>query len=213
MVALPPNACGVRPSHDTLLSAPSPPPCPPNATRHPTTARPRAAPRCAASITLPAAGAALVAKSTAKSVAHATVGLVLASILILQVIAGAAIRNWLRSDKPPPKHWMQVRWFHHVTGWLMVGLGLVNCVLGADMILPNGRWGVIAYVALVVMGFVAALAVDEVKRDQTAVPDALKFDTDEARRIAMSQAVNSMTIAEVRHNIQVSPAAEDRGVR
>jgi len=167
----------------------------------------------AASITLPAAGAALVARTNARSVAHATVGLTLSSVLILQVIAGAAMRNWLRSDKPPPKHWGQVKWFHRITGWLMVALGLTNCILGADMILPNGRWGVIAYVVLIIIGFIIALAIDEIKRDQTAIPDALKFDSDEARRISMSQAVNSMTIAEVRHNIQVRAGgvAETRG--
>ena len=133
--------------------------------------------------------------------AHSTVGVVLAAIMLAQVVMGALIRNWLRSDKAPPKYWRQVRLTHKALGWFMLLLGLAQCVLGAELILPNGKWGILAYVVIILVAFVVGLFIDERHREHVSQPGILKFDQDEARRISMSQAVNSLTMAEVRANV------------
>lgn len=77
----------------------------------------------AATVTLPAAGAALVSARAGLSVAHMWVGMSLAACVAIQVVVGVAVRGWLRSDSPPPSYWGNVRKAHNIVGYMMVRHG------------------------------------------------------------------------------------------
>jgi hypothetical protein len=84
----------------------------------------------ATTLTLPAAGSALVQVSRASTVAHAYVGISLSVLVAVQVVIGVLVRNWLRSEKQPPQSWKYYKWFHRHIGWLMMFAGFSNIVLG-----------------------------------------------------------------------------------
>lgn len=152
-------------------------------------------------MTLPAAAAALVQTSNRNAVAHRTIGLLLAASIGGQVIVGVAVRSWLRSDKPPPSYWMRVRQVHRVLGYIMVATGLANCYLGADMLLRGyGRWLVLSYIVALIVGYIGLSLHDEFYRDRTS-NTLIVLDKNNARRLAMSQAANSMSLADVRANV------------
>ena len=66
----------------------------------------------AASITLPAAGAAVVQSNTVASLAHAQVGIFVACAVGVQLVLGSLTRAWLRSEKQPPHYWTRFRLAH-----------------------------------------------------------------------------------------------------
>jgi hypothetical protein len=154
-------------------------------------------------LTLPAAGNALLQIGEPSSLAHANLGLSLAITLIAEVVVGALIRSWLRSDKQPPKYWMTTRFFHKVVGWTMYAAGGVNCTLGAGILLPEwGGWIVLGYFMALSLTMIVLAFYDEKKRDEVSRPGIMKMDVDNRRRVSISQSSQSLTMQEVRANVR-----------
>jgi peroxidase len=159
----------------------------------------------ATSLTLPAAGTALVGLSsgTVRSVAHAFLGLSISSLIIAQIVMGAAVRGWMRGDKQPPAYWFKMKRVHKWMGYSMVTGAAINCVLGAELLLGViAQWIVIAYFVLLIVIVLVLSWREEVYRDRVANPSVTKLDEDTARRFSMSHSASSLTMAEVRAHVR-----------
>lgn len=154
------------------------------------------------SLTLPAAGTAIVASAGGiSSLVHANLGMCLAVVLLAQVIMGATVRNWLRGDASPPAHWYYIRHGHRYIGYAMLISGFANCILGMDMLFgETAKWAVLAYFLTLICACALYSAYDEVVSQKDAQPRIIKLDQDQARRFSMSTSAQSLTITEVREN-------------
>lgn len=157
----------------------------------------------ALTLTLPAAGTALVQASTGLGYAHAQLGLATATLLVVEVMLGALTRNYLRGDKQPPQYWRYVRHSHRILGWLMTLASAGNCVLGVQILFGvTTAYACLAYFAVLTLVFMVSSVVFDRLRESVSQPSVKKLDEDNARRFAMSHSATSMTIGEVRENVR-----------
>lgn len=85
----------------------------------------------AISLTLPAAGQALLASSgSGRSGAHLGIGFAVTAAMLVQVAMGSLTSMYLRGTKRPPKWFKWLRYGHKVLGYGEAVLALVNCTLG-----------------------------------------------------------------------------------
>jgi hypothetical protein len=136
------------------------------------------------------------------SQAHLWLAMLIAVLIAANVVFGVALRSWLRDDKQPPAYWRHIRTFHRVSGYVMVLAGFVNCYLGAELMFGAlGRWVLTCYFGAFVVLYILGYAYDEWAKDRHDPFSHVGLDNDNARRLAMSQSANSMTMAEVRANV------------
>jgi len=157
------------------------------------------------SLTLPAAGTALVGfgSGTTRSVAHAFIGLSISSLMIAQIIMGAMVRGWMQGDKQPPHYWFLIKRIHKWLGYSMVIGALINCIIGAGLLLGDtAQWVVIGYFVTMIILILFAAFREEKYRDKSQSFGIKTLDQDTNRRYSMSHSSASMTMAEVRAHVR-----------
>lgn len=154
----------------------------------------------AATVTLPAAAAALVASSNGLSQGHLWVGMAIAVLIATNVVLGVGLRQWLRSESQPPHYWIHVRRFHFYSGYLMAIFGMVNCHIGIELMFgATGRIFSLVYNFSLIAAFIAGLAWEEYGRTVSTAEARMAFDRHSA---ALATSVQSLSNAELRAQVR-----------
>jgi len=124
--------------------------------------------------------------------------------IIIQVVLGAATRNWLRSDKRPPDEFFYVIMAHRLFGWMLAGLGMVNVYLGVSLLLPEAKYYILGYLVLICTAYGVMGVYDEVMRDSVATPVSMVKgkNNNTLKREFIAHSAQSMTMEDVRRNIR-----------
>jgi len=157
----------------------------------------------AATLTIPAAGAALAATANGNAIAHQYIGVTVAGTLIIEIVAGSVVRQFLRGTKVPPKSFFYTKLFHRVFGWVLTAAGMTNCYLGVAELLPEIKYYILAYFVVIIFAFVGLGLYDDVTRDRLSSPAKLKSTTDsKLDRTFIAESHQSLTMLDVKKNIR-----------
>lgn len=153
----------------------------------------------AATITIPAAGAALAAAASGEAIAHQYIGMTVAVTLIMQIVAGSLVRQMLRGEAEPPNTFYTSRTIHRWVGWLLTSAGMTNCYLGVSELLPEAKYYVLAYFVIITLAFVMLGVYDDITRDRLSSPSKLKSTTDnKLDKTFIAESTQSMTMLDVK---------------
>jgi cytochrome b involved in lipid metabolism len=153
----------------------------------------------AATITIPAAGAALAAAASGEAIAHQYIGVTVAATLVMQIVAGSVVRQMLRGENEPPSSFYWSRSGHRWFGWLLTSAGMTNCYLGVAELLPEAKYGVLVYFVVITLAFVVLGVYDDITRDKLSSPSKLKSTTDnKLDKTFIAESTQSMTMLDVK---------------
>ncbi|KAA0149816.1 hypothetical protein FNF29_05642 [Cafeteria roenbergensis] len=157
----------------------------------------------AASITVPAAGAALASAAGGTAIAHQYIGVTVAVTLIIEIVAGTIMRQFMRGSKVPPTSFFWTKWFHRGFGWLLTISGMVNCYLGVAELLPEIKYYVLGFFVVITFAFVILAVFEDMQKDKLSSPSKLKTTTDgKLDRSFIAESHQSLTMHDVKMAIR-----------
>ena len=152
-----------------------------------------------ATITIPAVGSAIVSVGSATQQAHASVGITLTVIMLLQLLSGATVAHWLQDPATPNLQLFgKTKQVHRFFGWTVLGIGFVQCFLGVSLLLPDLRGAYLGIVAMVCAVFIAALLYREVCVPNTIV----QGQSHKLAQSAMQTTTVAMSVADIRRKLR-----------
>jgi hypothetical protein len=152
----------------------------------------------ALTLTLPAAGQAMLSGSgdapNLRTYTHQKLGEAITYLMVIQAVMGFASNHFVRSKVAPPIWWRKFIWLHHFLGYLLLLIAFANLVLGLRLYLGYAYMFMsCSFFALVIVGGVAAHRVIRHVR-------AAGHEHDKEGLIHTSALVG-MSMAELRHGI------------
>ncbi|KAA0148386.1 hypothetical protein FNF29_06773 [Cafeteria roenbergensis] len=153
----------------------------------------------AASLTVPAAGAALASAAGGTAIAHQYIGMSVAVTLIIEIVAGTLMRQYMRGSKVPPMSFFWTKWFHRGFGWVLTTSGMVNCYLGVAELLPVIKYYVLGFFVIITVAFIILAAYDEITKDSLSSPNLFRSTTDgKLDRSFIAESHQSLTMHDVK---------------
>jgi NAD(P)H-flavin reductase/cytochrome b involved in lipid metabolism len=157
----------------------------------------------AATITIPAAGSAIVATTSGQAIAHQYIGSTVAIVVVLEIVAGSIVQHWLKGESMPPKQFFPLKVVHRIFGWLLMGLGMTNCFLGVGELLPEIRYYVLGYLITLIVVFVALGIYDDLNRGRLSSPSLIKtMAAGGLERAHLASSQQSLTMKDVKRAIR-----------